>query len=219
MRLRLLKTKRSESLMIPPNNLTEEEFVYAVNRVIALVAPSFVFSYYDFDDISQHCWVEVLKALPKYDGIRPLENFVFTHCRNRLINLWRDELRRNEPPCRECYEAHSTGISPAQLSHGDGDYCKKFKAWLKRNSTKASLAEPQDIAYANEDNKAIRDKKNIAAEVEFTELLRRIDAELPAELRSTYQRMLAEEKVSTRQRARVAAAIEAILLGAKHDEV
>lgn len=205
--------------MLVPANMTEADFVKRVNGVIALVAPSFVFSYYDFDDISQHCWVEVLKALPKYDGVRPIENFVFTHIRNRLINLWRDELRRNEPPCDDCFSCYSNSILPAHCNRScasDGDYCKKFRAWLRRNNAKASLAEPGDISCVSEDTFAQQRYSPALFRLEYEELRAKIDAELPAELRSVYQRMLVDEKVATRKRAEVVAAIKKIIGGTGH---
>jgi hypothetical protein len=58
------------------------------------LAPKYRFAYYDISDIEQEGILLGLDALNRWDGVRPLENFIFTHIRNRLGTLKRDKYYR-----------------------------------------------------------------------------------------------------------------------------
>lgn len=180
-----------------PAGMTEQQVVEVCSKVISIVAPTFVFGYYDYEDICQWCWITIIEyALPKYDGIRPLSNFIYSHLKNRLINLWRDELRRTDPPCKSCHKAHTDTLSPAHVS---GEFCAKYKNWLKRNTNKKELARPVALDKVIFDYEASQ-KASTFNESEFNELSSIIDEKLSANLRTTYKRMLAGEKVVPRKR-------------------
>ena len=64
--------------------------------VIDRIAPKYVFPSYDIDDLRQESYLILAEALPRYDGVRPLENFLSKHLSNRLKDLVRNKYSRSE---------------------------------------------------------------------------------------------------------------------------
>src|SRR5262245_57832295 len=137
--------------MILPPGKTEAEVLAAIDKAVNTLAPTYVFGPYDIDDIKQEGRRHAIEVLAKgvYDPTRPLENFLYTHIKNRLINLKRDKLRRNDAPCRRCHDGDPCG--------GPGSYCATYREWLARNNAKANLMRPLDLGnIADEREKRTR---------------------------------------------------------------
>src|SRR5947208_703774 len=96
---------------LPPNK-TEAQVVEAIEKAVGMLAPSFAFGIYDVEDIRQEARIFAIEALPRYDGVRPLENFLYSHVKNRLINLRRDKFRRADAPCKACHSSYTSGSEP-----------------------------------------------------------------------------------------------------------
>lgn len=186
-----------------PEGSTEDEVLAAIEKAVTILAPSFVFGYYDLEDIKQQARLFGLQALDRFDTSRPLANFVYTHIRNRLINLRRDKLRRNDPPCLSCH----TG-APCN----SGSYCRRYSLWLNRNNAKASLARPLDIDNVS-DERERRTQVAPSAEVdaEINELVALINEHLPVELREDYLRMKDGIAIPRARRAEILDAIRLIV--------
>lgn len=94
-----------------PSNMTEEELVAQINKVIDRISPKYTFYGYDINDIKQESFIICLDALDRYDETRPLENFLSVHLSNRLKNFVRDNysFSNNYEKRRVC--------SPMQLSY------------------------------------------------------------------------------------------------------
>jgi DNA-directed RNA polymerase specialized sigma24 family protein len=73
-----------------PSNMTEEEVIAQINKVIDRISPKYTFYGYDVNDIKQESFIICLDALDRYDEARPLENFLSVHLSNRLKNFVRD---------------------------------------------------------------------------------------------------------------------------------
>ena len=169
--------------------MTEAEVLEAI-QTAASALTRFKFGPHDEDDIKQQAALFALQALeddrydprPGPDGkpTRPLANFLYTHMRNRLINLKRDQFRRNDPPCRSCHEA-----LPGRTEHADGQYCAKYEAWLKRNISKQNILCPADIS----DFEGGAASQDVVDDVQTSELLRLIDTQMPVSMRADYLRM------------------------------
>lgn len=168
-------------MYLPPNK-TEGEVLEAIEKAVKILAPSFVFGYHDLDDIKQHARMLGLLSLKKYDPSRPLENFVYRHIRNRLINFKRDNFRRNDPPCAQCHNG--------DFCTATGGICKEYGKWLSRNNAKANLMRPLNIGLVSDERESrTRHASTAASSAELAEMLDRIDAALPVELRSYYLQM------------------------------
>jgi hypothetical protein len=58
------------------------------------LASKYTFPNYEKDDIIQEAFIIGMEAMNRYDGVRPLENFLSIHIKNRLSNLKRDNYYR-----------------------------------------------------------------------------------------------------------------------------
>jgi len=76
--------------MKTPSNMTEEETIQTINKVINKTAPKYTFYGYTVDDIKQESFIICIDALQRYDEKRPLENFLSVNLSNRLKNFIRD---------------------------------------------------------------------------------------------------------------------------------
>lgn len=182
--------------MIPPSGYTEKQVISTIDNIVNMVAPSFKFGYFGIDDIKQEATLCALKALPKYDARRPLENFMYRHIKNRLLNLMRDKYRRNDPPCKTCHKSLE-----GSTSHKDKKYCKKYLSWQARNVDKQRIMSPRDMSMLSDvhekNTKFYDDGYN---NVEIAELLTIINRELDVELRATFLQMKAGENVPKNKR-------------------
>jgi len=73
-----------------PENMTYEETMDKIDKVIKRIAPGYVFYGFTLDDIKQESFIICMDALTRYDSNRPLENFLSVHLSNRLKNFVRD---------------------------------------------------------------------------------------------------------------------------------
>jgi DNA-directed RNA polymerase specialized sigma24 family protein len=73
-----------------PANMTEQEILDTMEIVINRIAPRYTFYGYDVHDIKQESYIICMEAVDRYDGIRPLENFLSVNLSNRLKNFVRD---------------------------------------------------------------------------------------------------------------------------------
>jgi DNA-directed RNA polymerase specialized sigma24 family protein len=195
-----------------PAGLTEAYVLQRIDLVVRLLCRNFFFGYFDLDDIKQEGRVEALLALPRYDpgGFdeegeprRKLENFLYAHVRNRLLNFYRNKCRRNDPPCPLCHAGRHG-------EHDDGQPCGKYLAWKRRNDAKANLLRP---VFMEEAEYTPSTPSTVESDAEVNEALALLDRKLPAELRSDYLRMRGGEKLPKARRARVEAAVRAALGG------
>ena len=133
------------------------------------------FGYFDGDDIAQEASIMGLEliAKDKYEGARPLENYLVTHIDRRLQNLKRDKFFRREAPCR-CCDPFDPGANP----------CKRWQQWNELTQRKMSLMG------SGPDPENIRPR---VAQHEERELLNEIDEWIdetwPAALRADYMRL------------------------------
>jgi DNA-directed RNA polymerase specialized sigma24 family protein len=79
-----------------PKNMTEEQVVSTISKISSRLASKYTFPNYEADDISQEAFIIGMEALDRYDGVRPLENFLSIHIKNRLNNFKRDNYYRQD---------------------------------------------------------------------------------------------------------------------------
>lgn len=192
--------------MILPSGCTESMVLASIEKAVNMLAPSFVFGYLTVDDLKQQGTLYALQALSKgkYDPTRPLDNFVYSHIKNRLINYRRDNYRRNDPPCRDCHAAAMGG--------GEATFCDRYAAWRERNLRKVNVMRPLDLDYISDEGEP---NTRVAATAEDNakeaELLSRIDEMLDVSLRADYLRLRAGQALPKTRREAVEAAVREIL--------
>jgi DNA-directed RNA polymerase specialized sigma24 family protein len=193
-------------MKLPPN-VAERDFLAATEKVVGILAPSFAFGYFEVQDIKQQARIFAIEAMERYDPSRPLDNFLYAHVKNRLINFRRDKFRRNDPPCLSCHASLN-----GETQHPDKQYCDKYRAWLRRNSAKQNIMNPLDISnISDEKEPTTRLESSVLEDIEQRELLNLIDLRLDVGLRQTYLQMQAGESVPKAKREEVERAVLAIV--------
>ena len=170
--------------------ITEEQTQILID-LVKKIAPKFAFGIYGVEEIKQEAIIYGIQGIEDYDGDRPLENFLYAHIRNRLLNLKRDKFKRVENPCKLCDAKFKQGDNRG--GH-DGKYCKKCENWIKRNISKQSLASPinQVVEFSYE--------CNMDEEIDRKDLFKLIDFNIPLNLREPYLKMRVGDKVTPTQK-------------------
>lgn len=143
------------------NGVTEDEFLTVLDNISKRLGHKFKFGYHDFDDMKQQAAIFAMEGLEKYDNSRPLENFLWTHVRNRLFNYKRNNYQRPDKPCLTCpfYDKLCKQSNSACTKYSNKDECDLYRGWLARNDTKKNIMVPQSI-----DNTVETVKKNNATQ-------------------------------------------------------
>ena len=155
-------------------------FNEAMNHVVSVISHTFAFGYYEMDDIRQEARLMCMDAFSRWDRVRPLANFLYSHVHKRLYNLRRNKFMRNDAPCALCHGGHL---------HENGSTCEAYKKWLKINLSKKYLAQPGSHAHPLESNTEDRSAKCPSYRMEMAELFTVFDKEIPLSLRKDYLKM------------------------------
>lgn len=187
---------------------SEAEILSQVKKVATTVSNQISFGYFDKEDIEQEGLIIGISALSLYDFERPLENFLYTSIKNRILNLQRKLLTRTDPPCLLCHQ-----VINGHSGHADGKTCESYRKWYKLNFTKRSLMEPMEL-----EERPVVGQDTVGDSAELKDILVRIDTVLPIELRSTYLRMRAGENVSADLKEKVESFVREFLYKESDDE-
>ena len=105
-----------------PKNMTEDQVMASIEKVVKRISPKYTFYGYTLDDIRQESFLICMDALNRYDEKRPLENFLSVNLSNRLKNFVRDNHFLVEE------EEKAKIAQPGQLEndHSIVDYEEKF---------------------------------------------------------------------------------------------
>lgn len=95
-----------------PRGFDEQKVMDCIQLVVNRIAPRYIFYGYTVDDIKQEAFIICMEALPRYDGVRPLENFLSVHLSNRMKNFVRDNHFMGDAD-----ENRVKVYQPAQLDH------------------------------------------------------------------------------------------------------
>ena len=182
-------------------NLTHEELAI-IDKVAKRLARRFKFGYYEVADIEQQARLIALEGLKRYDGVRPLENYLWVHVRNRLCNFKRDNFMRPHGPCKKCdfYQGANSGSV-------DGDFCEEYKniddclilqQWRAKNTVKLNLIYPIEFACVDDYHEnGMHDSIITEDQVFSNELETILDRHIPVEHRHNYLRLRYGYKVSS----------------------
>lgn len=178
------KKKKTKKL---PNNISEEEFILAINNVTKKLGHKFKFGYHSFEDMKQQATIFALECLDRYDSSRPLENFLWTHVRNRLFNYKRDNYQRPDKPCLKCehYDPYLKCSSNNCAKFCNKSDCELYRLWESRNSNKKNIMTPQHI----EDNSSFTVNDNFISNIANQEIIDIIDKSIPISERENYLKL------------------------------
>lgn len=172
-------------------NVSEEEFLAVLDNISKRLCYKFKFAYHDINDMKQQAAIFALEGLEKYDHSRPLENFLWTHVRNRLFNYKRDNYQRPDKPCLTCplYNPKNTDGKDCK-EFNDKFNCHAYRSWFNRNNNKKGIIQPSYI-----DNIDPANNKDFVDNISDQELIDFIEENLPVKYRSTYLKLKHGQKV------------------------
>lgn len=179
--------------------VTEQDFLNVLDNISKRLAYKFKFGYHDFDDMKQQISIFALEGLKNYDHKRPLENFLWTHVRNRLFNYKRDNYQRPDKPCLSCplYDPHCKNSSSGCVEYNNKNDCSLYSSWLSRNSTKKNLMHLTTIDEVKNYGNAFSSDDNLLFDnISNNEILSLVEQHLMGEERSTYIKVKGGAKVS-----------------------
>ena len=150
-----------------PQDMSEEQVLQIINDISNRLAAKFKFGYHEIEDMKQQARMFAWEALDRYDGVRPLENFLWTHVRNRLYNFKRNNFGRPDKPCDGCPH-FDPSISNAKgygcRAFDDHEECELYAGWLRRNTAKRNIMNTAQLELDVRGNGSIEDfldKKHI----------------------------------------------------------
>ena len=147
-----------------------------------------------------------------YEGVSPLENFLWTHVRNRLYNFKRNNFGRPDKPCDTCPFQDLSCASECEEYSNRLD-CELYKGWFERNSTKKGLMNISKLeidTYDKEDNVAhILDRK---------QLFNTVDQAMPIHYREDWLRFVNRLRLPKPRREKVIELIHEIIEEKNIDE-
>jgi DNA-directed RNA polymerase specialized sigma24 family protein len=195
------KPKKTKSPQVDENELLK-----VIDIITKKLAYKFKFGYHDIEDMKQQISIFAIEGLKNYDHKRPLENFLWTHVRNRLFNYKRDNYQRPDKPCYSC-PLFDKG-SALCTKYSNKNDCDLYAKWLSRNQNKKNLMH---LTTVDE----IKDYGNIfldsSEQFDHSETLQTIENNLNGEYRSTYLKLKNGTKVSKSDKDKLLAKIREIL--------
>ena len=191
------QTKKKTTKIPKKIKVSETELLEVIEIISKKLAYKFKFGYHEHEDMKQQITVFALEGVKNYDGIRPLENFLWTHVRNRLFNYKRDNYQRPNKPCLTCplYDPHCKN-SKSQCSkfHNKSD-CDLYANWSKRNDTKKNLmylTGVEDFSLIHQTHSS----NNFGDSIANKEILDILDSELGGEERELYLKFRGGSKIN-----------------------
>jgi hypothetical protein len=97
-----------------PSGMTEQQVMDQISVVCDRISPRYTFYGYTNEDIWQEAFIICIEALNRYDGVRPLENFLSVNLSNRLKTFMRDNYFIGNSN-----EARKKLAQPSQLDYED----------------------------------------------------------------------------------------------------
>ena len=195
-----------------PKNMTEQEVLEVIDKVANRLCYKFKFGYHEVDDMKQQARLFAIQGMDKYDESRPLENFLWTHVRNRLFNFKRDNFERPDKPCFSCpfYDPNCKVSTNECEEFEDKKECSLYEGWVNRNLRKKNLVSTTglDNAYQSKDDNSPFSLLDFIADGEILEL---IDKNISINLRADYLRIKYGLKLSRAKKNAVINSIKSIL--------
>ena len=203
----MTKKKKTNQQQLP-NNVSNEKFLEVLDNISKRLGHKFRFGYHDFEDMKQQAAIFALEGLERYDNTKPLENFLWTHVRNRLFNYKRNNYQRPDKPCNTCPLFDKTyKCSNNQCSKFTNKTdCELYVAWANRNEAKKNIMQP---TYIEQD--PLNKKSDFFSYIQNSEIIQFLDTHITAEYRESYLRLKSGEKLPKQQLVKLQKYIESLM--------
>jgi len=142
-----MKKKKTTKKKSQNKSVSDEEFVDVWEKISKKLGYKFKFGYHSYEDMKQQAAIFALEGLKNYDHKRPLENFLWTHVRNRLFNYKRDNYQRPDKPCLTCpfYKPKEASCTSQCSEFSNKNDCSLYSSWYTRNENKKNIMRPVSI--------------------------------------------------------------------------
>lgn len=141
------------------------EALATIEMIAHQLGPKHIFPGRSNEDMIQEGIYMGLRALPKYDGVRPLENWMRVVLKSRYLNYRRNNYQRSEKT-----------TDPARAA-----------VLAAHNKTRQNIMSPVDV---DEVGHTITSDSRAHEDAAYAELVELIKAKLPVKLRSDYLKMI-----------------------------
>lgn len=200
--------------MFVPIGYTEKQVIDTIQKIAGYLGPKYARSHWCVDDVRQSVWLWALPMLEKYnpDVGYPLENFLTCSLNNKCKNHIRDTFSRTDGGCKRCADG-----KPCDKVECGQKMCARHRKFMARNKAKTILsAQGKGFDSTSDDTAQDPVSDNFKTDLIGADLMRKIDDELPMELRADYLRMLSGTLGDKERKEAVRVAIRKILkLGAR----
>lgn len=178
------------------NPITEEELLQTIDTISKKLAYKFKFGYHEIEDMRQQISVFAIEGLANYDYKRPLENFLWTHVRNRLFNFKRDNYQRPDKPCTSCpfFRPNDPSFPSTCEKFTDTTECQEFMTWHTRNNSKKNLMYLNTVEDIKE--YLVNYANDHVEHVSNNEILQIIEEELYGDARKVYLKLKTGIKIT-----------------------
>jgi len=209
-------TKKKPKKKTLPNNVNEEEFLIVLDNISKRLGNKFKFGYHTFEDMKQQAAIFALEGLNRYDSSRPLENFLWTHVRNRLFNYKRDHYQRPDIPCNTCpfFDKHRLKTQSQCIEFSNRNDCELYNSWYTRNNAKKNIMKPVDIENTSSPSKTL----DVEDLVDNNEILNIIDIKIPTPYLDLYLKFRHGDKISKNDQKKIINIIKITLKKHYEDE-
>jgi len=188
---------------------SDDELVEIIDQISLRLSYKFRFGYHEIEDMKQQAHVFALEGIEHWDHKRPLENFLWTHIRNRLYNFKRNNYSRPEKPCYNCpikaYDPKCLKSDNECMEFDQLTECELYKGWSERNAAKRSLMTSITNMYD------AAGRNNLLSTVSRREIFGIIDQAVPVQYREDWIRLVNSLKLSKVKRERIIDIIQDIL--------
>jgi hypothetical protein len=190
-------------------HLSEQQIIDIIDKIASRLGPKFRFGYHTNEDMKQQASLFAWDGMVAWDGVRPLENFLWVHVRNRLYNFKRNNYGRPEKPCEHCplkaYDPNCKKSTSGCTKFENLMDCGLYKGWTDRNASKRNLMSSYTVIF---DQPQDIDASDIVFKRDLFDLL---DRQMPVYLREDWIRLTNNLKISKIRRQKILDKIEEIL--------
>lgn len=174
--------------------IKEEDFLQALDNISKKLIYKFKFGYHEIEDMKQQAAIFALEGLENYDASRPLENFLWTHVRNRLFNFKRDNYCRPDNVCVTCkfFDPKYKKSKNQCSKFTDKKDCSIYSEWQDRNTTKKNIMQPVDIDNVEHKHHSVNYVVDILSN---NEIINIIENNIHSKYRETYLKLKGGGKI------------------------
>lgn len=206
---RSTKKAKKPTNIFDQKNISQQDFITALDNISKKLVYKFKFGYHSIEDMKQQAAIFAMEGLKNYDNSRPLENFLWTHVRNRLFNYKRDNYYRPDNVCVGCpfFDPQNKSSTNQCKKFANKNDCDIYSQWTNRNSLKKNIMQPSNI----ENEYDITNSSNFFNSISNKELIDIIEDKLETKYRESYLKLKAGNKISKQELNKLKKHIQSII--------